>query len=356
MKLQVEHLTVRYNHFVAVNDLSFSLDDGKLLCLLGPSGCGKSTVLNTVAGFLSPSEGRVLFDEVDVTSAKTESRDIGMVFQNYALYPHMTVYDNIAFPLTVQRVNKKKIKERVEQMAELSRITDILNRKPGEISGGQQQRVAISRALIKNPKLLLLDEPLSNLDARLRLEMREELRRIQRDAKTTAIFVTHDQEEAMSISDQVILMNSGVLQQNDTPQRLYSRPENVFVAKFLGSPPINLLDAVCQNGMLVMLDGALKIPVKGYTEGTSYLVGLRCEDLFRCEDASADICLKFESLELIGKEAIVRCSEAGQILRFLVPYNEINLLGDTVPVKLKRENLLVFDKETQKNIGGLNHE
>ena len=239
---------------VAVNDFTFTIPDGKLIGLLGPSGCGKSTTLYMISGLQKPSGGQIFFGDEDVTALSPENRGVGLVFQNYALYPHMTVKQNIMFPLQnlrgADRMSKQQMIERTYEAAKLVQIDDLMERKPSELSGGQQQRVAIARALAKLPKVLLLDEPLSNLDARLRLQTREEIRRIQKETGITTIFVTHDQEEAMSISDMIVVMKKGVLQQIGEPQRVYDDPANLFVAKFLGTPPINVFSGYVKNEQL----------------------------------------------------------------------------------------------------------
>lgn len=217
MKITIEHLTKQYGDFKAVDDLNLEIQDGELVGLLGPSGCGKSTTLFMLSGLTEPSGGRILFGDNDVTTIPPEDREIGLVFQNYALYPHMTVLENIMFPLINRKVPKAEARDRAEKMAEVVHLEGLLHRKPKALSGGQQQRVAIARALVKRPKVLLLDEPLSNLDAKLRVETREEIRRIQQEVKITTIFVTHDQEEAMSISDRIAVMDKGVLQQYEKP-------------------------------------------------------------------------------------------------------------------------------------------
>lgn len=232
---------MRFDQTTAVDHLNVTIAEGKLVSLLGPSGCGKSTTLYMLAGLYQPTEGEIYFGDRIVNKIEPEHREIGMVFQNYALYPHLTVLKNILFPLKMAKVPKKEAEERAKEMAALVQIDHLLDRKPSQLSGGQQQRVAIARALVKKPKLLLLDEPLSNLDARLRLEMREEIRRIQQEVGITTIFVTHDQEEAMSISDQVLLMKDGKKQQYSAPQDMYDYPINKFVTQFLGNPPINLM-------------------------------------------------------------------------------------------------------------------
>ena len=257
MEVRIENLTKAFTsqkgpEVIAVNNMSFVIPDGKLVGLLGPSGCGKSTTLYMIAGLHKPTEGRIFFGDEEVTNVPPEHRGIGLVFQNYALYPHFTVRQNITFPL--DNVRPKLTKQDKEAIAhEMARIVDIepyLDRKPKELSGGQQQRVAIARALSKRPKVLLLDEPLSNLDARLRLQTREEIKRIQRETGITTVFVTHDQEEAMSISDTIVVMKDGVVQQIGEPQHVYDEPQNLFVAKFLGSPAINIFDGEIKKGVL----------------------------------------------------------------------------------------------------------
>lgn len=226
-----------------LKQLNFTIPDGALVSLLGPSGGGKTTTLNLISGLLPATSGQIFFGDTDVTKQDALQRKVGMVFQNYALYPHLSVRDNIAFPLKMQHVAKAERYQKAEELAKLVHVDDQLSKKPGELSGGQQQRVAIARALAKSPSLLLLDEPLSNLDARLRIEMREEIRRIQRETGVTTIFVTHDQDEALHISDAIMVLNDGRIQQFSTPSQLYDRPENLFVAKFIGEPVINTLPA-----------------------------------------------------------------------------------------------------------------
>ena len=256
MEVKLQNLTKKFPgrdrkkrlEVVAVNDFTFEIPDGRLIGLLGPSGCGKSTTLNLISGLVKPTSGRIFFGDDDVTDLPPEHRGIGLVFQNYALYPHLTVRQNITFPLEnlkgKDKLTKAEMLEKAMEAARLVQIEELMDRKPGELSGGQQQRVAIARALVKRPKVLLLDEPLSNLDARLRLQTREEIKRIQRETGITTIFVTHDQEEAMSISDMIVVMKDGVVQQIGKPQEVYDNPVNLFVARFLGTPPINVFEGV----------------------------------------------------------------------------------------------------------------
>ena len=242
MEIKIENLTKAYGDFKAVDNMNLNIADGELVGLLGPSGCGKSTTLFMLAGLNDPTSGHIYFGGKDVTKVAPEDREIGLVFQNYALYPHMTVADNIMFPLINRKVSKAEARERAQEMAKLVQLDHLMDRKPKALSGGQQQRVAIARALVKKPEVLLLDEPLSNLDAKLRVETREEIRRIQQEVGITTIFVTHDQEEAMSISDRIAVMEKGVVQQFEVPQKMYLNPGNLFVAQFLGTPQINIFD------------------------------------------------------------------------------------------------------------------
>lgn len=250
------------NKYYAVKNINLNISTGELVSLLGPSGCGKSTILYMIAGLSRATEGKILFDGQDVTNLPPEKRGIGLVFQNYALYPHMTVRQNIIFPLQNLKFSDEQIQQEVERISVLSSIEDYLDKKPSELSGGQQQRVSLARALIKNPKILLLDEPLSNLDTRLRLKMREEIRRIQKKTKITAIFVTHDQEEAMSISDKIYVMNKGIIQQKDVPKQIYENPVNLFVASFLGVPHISLFNGHIVDDKLMIGDAVISTNVR----------------------------------------------------------------------------------------------
>lgn len=310
--IHIEKLKKVYsNGYEALKSIDLKINEGELVCLLGPSGCGKTTILNLLAGLLDPSDGDIRFANESVVGKHPKDRGIGLVFQNYALYPHMTVLENVMFPLTVGK-NKKPKSEAVEIAKKYMKITSIeelADKKPGEMSGGQQQRVAITRALVQNPRILLLDEPLSNLDARLRLKIREEIRRLVKEIGITTIFVTHDQEEALSISDRIVLMNEGIVQQFDIPQNLYLEPENLFVAKFMGNPIINLIDMKKDGNVLKSKDFNIDLSLlnkdrfKGELTEENYIVGIRPEyfeistnPLFTAE---------VESIELIGKDCII---------------------------------------------------
>ena len=304
---------------VAVNDFDVVIPGGKLIGLLGPSGCGKSTTLYMIAGLHRPTSGQIYFGDEDVTTYPPEKRGIGLVFQNYALYPHMTVKQNIMFPLEQIRpkISKEEMLARAVEVANLVQIGDLLERKPNQLSGGQQQRVAIARALVKQPKVLLLDEPLSNLDARLRLQTREEIKRIQRETGVTTIFVTHDQEEAMSISDEIVVMNYGVEKQMEHPQNVYDEPNCLFVAKFLGNPPINVLDGKIENGKVVLCNGDV---IKSTDlNDQNVKIGLRPE--FFVVDENGPIHAKIDIIQHIGRDTMLICNVENHegTIRVIVP-------------------------------------
>ena len=362
MKVVLDHLTKEFpsrdkknpEKVVAVNDFTFEIPDGKLVGLLGPSGCGKSTALNMISGLLAPSRGKIFFGEDDVTNLPPENRGVGLVFQNYALYPHLTVRQNILFPLQnlkgSDRLSKEEMEARVKEVAGLVQIEQLLERKPSEMSGGQQQRVAIARALVKMPRILLLDEPLSNLDARLRLQTREEIRRIQRKTGITTVFVTHDQEEAMSISDMIVVMKAGVIQQIDKPQTVYDSPVNLFVAKFLGTPPINVFEGRVQGGRLY-LDGSAVLDVPGAPDGDVY-AGVRPEGYVLNPDGALKCALN--RVEVMGRDISVVCAHpaapGAQLRAIISAENMAGVTGDTVRFDLKPAKTFLFDRATEARI------
>lgn len=329
---------------VAVNALDIEIPSGKLIGLLGPSGCGKSTTLYMIAGLLEPNEGRIFFGEEDVTDMPPEERGIGLVFQNYALYPHMTVRQNIMFPLENIKVPKQEAVERAQEMADLVGIGDLMDRKPKQLSGGQQQRVAIARALVKKPRVLLLDEPLSNLDARLRLQTREEIKRIQRETGITTIFVTHDQEEAMSISDEIVLMELGVKQQIGDPQDVYDQPDNLFVAKFLGTPPINVFEGEVKNGKILINN--IEIGKRAVND-QEVVVGIRPEGFDVVEKGALQ--LDVFQVETIGRDTtliIKDPTDENKTFRAIVDAQYRIKPGSIVNLNVKEHKLYVFDKNT----------
>ena len=339
---------------VAVNDFTFEIPDGKLIGLLGPSGCGKSTTLYMISGLQKPTSGKIFFGDDDVTELSTENRGIGLVFQNYALYPHMTVKQNILFPLQnlkgKDKMTKEAMLERAYEAAKLVQIDELMDRKPNELSGGQQQRVAIARALVKMPRVLLLDEPLSNLDARLRLQTREEIRRIQKETGITTIFVTHDQEEAMSISDMIVVMKLGVLQQIGKPQEVYDDPTNLFVAKFLGTPPINVFEGKVAGGKLYL--GEEAVLEVGEVADQDVWVGIRPEG-FEPEENGALSC-KLSNVEIMGRDVSVVSTHAASVnpvVRSIVDAdNKIDISKAEIRFSLKPHKVFLFNKETDERI------
>lgn len=338
----------------AVNDFTLEIPDGKLIGLLGPSGCGKSTTLYMISGLQAPSSGKIFFGEDDVTKLSPENRGIGLVFQNYALYPNMTVQQNILFPLQnlkgENRLSKEEMLNRALEVAKLVQIDEFMNRKPSELSGGQQQRVAIARALVKMPRVLLLDEPLSNLDARLRLQTREEIRRIQRSTQITTIFVTHDQEEAMSISDYIVVMKLGVIMQTGKPQQVYDDPANLFVAKFLGAPPINLFSGRVEGGKLYI--GEEEVMDVGLVENQEVYVGIRPEGFLL--DGKGKLTCSVSGIDVMGRDvSVVSTSESSinPVVRSIISADDMgNIKGETVKFNLKPHKVLLFNKETEDRV------
>ena len=350
MQVRLKDITKRFGSFTAVNTFSVTLEDGEMICLLGPSGCGKSTILNMLSGILPVTSGEIWFDDDNVTKLPPEERGIGLVFQNYALYPHMTVLENICFPLEIKKVPKAERIERAEKMARLVHVDQMLTRKPKELSGGQQQRVAIARALVKEPRLLLLDEPLSNLDARLRLEMREEIRRIQLETGVTAIFVTHDQEEAMSISDHIVLMKDGVMQQYDKPQALYDSPANQFVADFLGNPPINNLPGVIKDGKFTAENGSASAQLEimqGIEEGRKVKLAVRSESFVVAQPGAANtLPCTVTGVYKMGKEEMASFNFGPVAFRAYIDLEEGLEEGQQVSLGFKNRGVFVFDRES----------
>lgn len=363
MKVELQNLTKIFpsrnkksnEEVIAVNDFTLTIPDGKLVGLLGPSGCGKSTTLYMISGLQKSTSGKIFFGEEDVTNVSPENRGVGLVFQNYALYPHMTVKQNILFPLQnltgKDKLPKNEMLERAYEVAKLVQIDDLMERKPNELSGGQQQRVAIARALVKMPRILLLDEPLSNLDARLRLQTREEIRRIQKETGITTIFVTHDQEEAMSISDMIIVMKLGIVQQVGKPQDIYDDPTNLFVAKFLGTPPINVFDGKVQGGKLYIGEDAV---LDVNLEDRDVFVGIRPEG-FVPNDKGEFNC-KLNNVEVMGRDvSIVSTNDASinPVIRSIVSSDCVKQLVDgqeTISYSLVPHKTFIFDKETEERI------
>ena len=360
MNVTLQNLTKKFpgrgkqkKDVIAVNDFTFEIPDGKLIGLLGPSGCGKSTMLNLLSGLLTPTSGKIFFGEEEVTNLPPQNRGVGLVFQNYALYPHLTVMQNITFPLEnlkgKDKLTKAQMQEKALEAARLVQIDELMERKPSELSGGQQQRVAIARALVKMPRILLLDEPLSNLDARLRLQTREEIRRIQTQTGITTVFVTHDQEEAMSICDMIVVMKDGILQQIGQPQQVYEDPENLFVAKFLGTPPINTFAARVADGKLYIgSEAVLDLPGKEYG---AVIAAIRPEG-FNPSPLGRFTC-QLRNIEVMGRDTSVVCAHeafTGETFRAIIDSDEIAAVTAETRFSLKENKVLLFDPETGKRI------
>jgi multiple sugar transport system ATP-binding protein len=320
----------------AVRDFSLEIPDGEFMVLVGPSGCGKSTALRMLAGLERVTEGRIQIGDRVVNNVAPASRDVAMVFQSYALYPHMTVYDNLAFGLQNQRVPKRQIEERVRRAAEILQLSELIKRKPKQLSGGQRQRVALGRAIVREPAVFLMDEPLSNLDAKLRVETRAEILKLQRRLDTTTIYVTHDQVEAMTMGDRIAVMNAGLLQQVGTPEELYTNPRNVFVAGFIGSPAMNLVPAPVLNG-----------------GGADRIVGFRPEHL-RPAAAGGDgyrFDARVEVVEYLGDEQLVHLLRKDTPLLAKLPVEERLETGRDEQFAVANDKVLLFDAETQERVG-----
>lgn len=362
MKIAFEHLTKRFPNrnkkikedVIAVDDFNFEIPDGRLVGLLGPSGCGKSTALNLISGLLAPSAGKIYFGDTDVTKLPPELRGVGLVFQSYALYPHLTVQKNIMFPLENLRgsdkLTKSEMEARVLEAARLVQIEELMGRKPNELSGGQQQRVAIARALVKMPKVLLLDEPLSNLDARLRLQTREEIRRIQKKTQITTIFVTHDQDEAMSISDLIVVMKNGRVHQIGKPQEVYDAPKDLFVAKFLGTPPINVFHGQIKDGALFLGDDRV-LETPDLADG-EVLAGIRPEGFLL--DTNGPLHCTLERVEVMGRDSSIISShpaaQSDTIRSIIDTDSRENTPETTVTFSLKPNKVSIFDAKTEERI------
>lgn len=358
MEIRLEHITKVFKNTVAVKDMDVVIPDEELICLLGPSGCGKSTTLSMVAGLEHPSEGEIYFDGKPMSNVEAQKRDIGMVFQNYALYPHMTVSENIQFPLKMRWTKKSLRIQKTQEIARMMQITDLLHRKPSQLSGGQQQRVAIARALVKEPKILLLDEPFSNLDARLRIELRDDIRALQKKLGITTIFVIHDQEEAMSISDRILLMNKGCLQQYSTPQEMYRFPANLFVAGFLGNPPINLLNCTLENGR-IHVNGAPEwnfadiSPVAAQPIDKQAVLGIRPEDLTIVSE-DGHLQAEVTAIQTLGKEVYLRLQHQDIHLTACLNWDHDYRIGDQLRLVVKKAYLFPTDDAPAQ--GGAAHE
>ncbi len=358
------HVYKRFGDVVAVNDLNIQIEDKEFLVLVGPSGCGKSTALRCLAGLEDISEGEILIGDQVVNDVAPKDRDIAMVFQSYALYPHMSVYDNMAFGLKLRKYSKEEIKRRVDEAAQILGIEDLLDRKPRQLSGGQRQRVAVGRAIVREPKVFLLDEPLSNLDAKLRVQTRTEITKLHQRLETTFIYVTHDQVEAMTMASRIAVLNQGILQQLDTPQNLYDHPDNLFVAGFIGSPAMNFFDAkLTKDGGNVYVDTgdfSVQIPTERSATymphvGKAVVFGLRPEDVYDPNFEAPGIIGQridgtVEVTELMGNEIFVFFKSGHHDYVGRIDPRTGFKMGDTVNVTLNMANMHIFDKENEQAI------
>ena len=346
--LKIEELSKNFGSTEVLRKINLEIDEGNFLVLLGPSGCGKSTLLNIIAGLETINEGNVFIDDYNVSKVEPKDRNIAMVFQSYALYPSMNVRENMIFGLKQAKVSKEKIEEQLEKVSKFLQVDALLERKPSQLSGGQRQRVAIGRALVREPRIFLFDEPLSNLDAKLRVEMRREIKKLHQQLKTTVVYVTHDQTEAMSLGTKIAIMNHGVIQQNETPENIYNKPSNTFVADFVGSPSMNLIKGTLKENsgeILFTASGSnFEIPIKDYEfkdksnlNEKEIFFGLRPEHIFfkKSNDNDFEITLRADLSEYIGHEQIMTFDYANQEILAKFP--------STIKIELAKETKLYFD-------------
>ncbi|MCI9525305.1 MAG: sn-glycerol-3-phosphate ABC transporter ATP-binding protein UgpC [Lachnospiraceae bacterium] len=354
------------NGFEAVKDFNLEIEDKEFIIFVGPSGCGKSTTLRMVAGLEEISSGELTIDGKIVNDVEPKDRDIAMVFQNYALYPHMTVFDNMAFGLKLRKVPKAEIKKKVEEAAKILDLDKLLDRKPKALSGGQRQRVAMGRAIVREPKVFLMDEPLSNLDAKLRVQMRAEIASLHQRLGATIIYVTHDQVEAMTLGTRIVVLKDGIIQQVDSPQKLYNEPDNLFVAGFIGSPQMNFLDAVCKvegekvtlkfgEGSVILPPAKAKKLIAGKYDGKTVVLGIRPEDIDDSQIAlethkESIFTTKVTGYELLGSEVLLYYNINGSNMTAKVDSRTPARLGDSVKLAMDVEKIHVFDKETELTI------
>ena len=361
--LKIEDLSKNFGTTEVLKKINLEIDEGNFLVLLGPSGCGKSTLLNIIAGLETINKGSVYIDDYNVSKVEPKDRNIAMVFQSYALYPSMNVRENMIFGLKQAKTSKEKIQEQLEKVSKFLQVDQLLERKPSQLSGGQRQRVAIGRALVREPRIFLFDEPLSNLDAKLRVEMRREIKKLHQQLKTTVVYVTHDQTEAMSLGTNIAIMNHGVIQQNDTPENIYNKPNNTFVADFIGSPSMNLIEGSLKKNsdkISFVAEGSnLEIPIKGYKfkdksnqNNKEVFFGVRPEHIFskKFNESDFEITLSAELSEYIGHEQIVTFNYSNQEILAKFPSTskievnkELNLYFDLTQIS-------IFDKNSKERI------
>ena len=352
MRIELKNLTKKFGSVKAVYRINLDIKDGEFVAFLGPSGCGKTTTLLMVAGIYKPTEGDIIFDGTRVNSFPPKDRNIGMVFQSYALYPHMTVFQNLTYPLKLKKSPKEEIKKEAELVAGMLGIEELLKRKPGQLSGGQQQRVALGRALIKKPRILLFDEPLSNLDARLRISMRGEIKKLQKDMGITSIYVTHDQIEALTMADRIAVIKDGELQAYTDPENLHDRPRTLFIAEFIGNPPMNLFDVELQSengGLFANLGEGARLAIPDSRKpkkpaGGGVRLGIRPQDIHIGSNEGIDT--EISLVEPMGRDDLIVCKAGNSVIHFLVdPIRKLKM-GDRIKLNFDMEKSQLFDLET----------
>ena len=346
------HLTKKFGSFTALENLDLEIADGEFLVLLGPSGCGKTTTMRMVAGLDRPTQGDILIDGERVNEKPARDRDLAMVFQNYALYPHMTVGQNIGYPLRIRRVPRPQREQQVRAAAAKVELESYLARRPAELSGGQRQRVALARAIVRTPRLFLMDEPLSNLDAKLRTVMRAQLKHLQRELGTTTIYVTHDQVEAMTLADRIVILNNARIQQVGTPMQIYSGPANTFVAGFIGSPPMNLIEGAVDGGTFRHDSGRIAVD-GGAAPGSRTVLGQRPEDFTVVPADDGDFAGTVYSSELLGDSTLLTVDLAGTLVAVKVAADAGRAMGEPVGLKLDRAKLHLFAADGGERIGDI---
>jgi multiple sugar transport system ATP-binding protein len=353
-EIRFEKVTKKFNDLTIIKGLDLTIHEGEFFTFVGPSGCGKSTILNMIAGLEPPTEGSIFFDGRTVNDLSPKERDVAMVFQSYALYPHMTVYDNIAFPLRMKKVRNDDIDSEVNRVASLLALGDFLGKKPKELSGGQRQRVALGRAIVRKPKVFLMDEPLSNIDARLRIEMRGELKKLHQELGITTVYVTHDQAEAMGLSDRIAVQNNGSIQQCDTPREVYRNPANIFVAGFIGSPPMNFFPCHVRKSLPLEIacNGMVLRPILGDApEADNIIIGMRPEDIsISGQRSEGDWEVSVALTETAGPFTWVVCQWRDVELRGVSGTNEELKAGSTAFMRFSPDKAVVFNKESGKRL------
>lgn len=361
-RVELKNVVKRFGDVIAVNNVDLEVKDREFMVLLGPSGCGKTTILRCISGLEVPDEGEIYIGDTLVNDLPPKDRDIAMVFQSYALYPHMTVFDNIAFPLRMHKFPKDEIRKKVKHTTELLRISHLIDRKPKELSGGEAQRTALGRAIIREPKVFLMDEPLSNLDAKLRVHMRTELKRLQKDIETTTIYVTHDQVEAMTMADRIAIMNYGKLQQLASPDEIYTHPNNLFVASFIGSPPMNFVDitfvekgekaSIDAGSFTLLIPDTIKDLIKQQATGSELVLGFRPTDVSIHNKRTREECIQGSVyvIEPLGPKIIVDLKIGENIFKVETTADFRADIGDELWLSFDMNKIHIFDKKTEETI------